>query len=109
MFLKVIGYLELEDGRRPFIDWLDNLKDERARALILVRIDRVQLGNMGVHRRVGDGVVELKIDYGPGYRVYLGQYGVQVVILLIGGSKKTQSADILQARNLWSRWKEENS
>ena len=83
-----------------FAKWLDALKDIRARARILVRIERLVAGNPGDVKPVGGGVSELRIDYGPGYRVYYKKQGRQVVILLAGGDKRTQSKDIKTALRL---------
>jgi len=83
-----------------FAKWLDALKDIRARARILVRIERLTAGNPGDVKPVGGGVSELRIDYGPGYRVYYKKHGRQVVILLAGGDKRTQSKDIKTALRL---------
>lgn len=77
-----------------FAHWLDNLVDIRARARVQVRIERLGAGNPGDVRPVGEGVSEMRIDYGPGYRVYFKKLGNEVVILLAGGGKRTQSADI---------------
>lgn len=88
-------------GKVPFTQWLDGLRDSKARAKIRVRLDRVRLGNLGDHRAVDEGVWELRIDYGPGYRVYFGQVGTQVVVLLGGGVKATQARDIRQAHAFW--------
>lgn len=83
-----------------FSKWLDALKDIHARARILVRIERLILGNPGDAKGVGEGVSELRIDYGPGYRVYFKRQGRQLIILLAGGDKKTQARDIKTARRL---------
>ena len=83
-----------------FAKWLDTLNDIRARARILVRIERLAAGNPGDVKPVGGGVSELRIDYGPGYRVYYKKHGRQVVILLAGGDKRTQSKDIKTALRL---------
>ena len=83
-----------------FAKWLDALKDIRARARILVRIERLVAGNPGDVKPVGGGVSELRIDYGPGYRGYYKKQGRQVVILLAGGDKRTQSKDIKTALRL---------
>jgi putative addiction module killer protein len=83
-----------------FAKWLDALKDIRARARILVRIERLAAGNPGDVKPVGGGVSELRIDYGPGYRVYYKKHGRQVVILLAGGDKRTQTKDIKTALRL---------
>jgi putative addiction module killer protein len=83
-----------------FARWLDGLRDVRARARVQVRIERLAAGNPGDIRPVGGGVSELRIDYGPGYRVYFKYVGREIVILLAGGDKSTQSADIRTALRL---------
>jgi len=83
-----------------FAKWLDGLDDIRARARILVRIERLAAGNPGDVKPVGEGVSELRIDYGPGYRVYYKKHGRSVVILLAGGDKSTQSRNIKTALRL---------
>ncbi len=83
-----------------FAQWLDGLRDVRARARVQVRIERLAAGNAGDVEPVGEGVSELRIDYGPGYRVYFKKHGREVVILLAGGDKRTQSADIKTALRL---------
>ena len=80
-----------------FVRWLDGLRDERARARVLVRVERLLAGNAGDVRPVGEGVSELRIDYGPGYRVYFVRRGQALVILLAGGDKGSQDADIRKA------------
>ena len=77
-----------------FVQWLDELRDIRARARIQARIERLAAGYLGDVKPVGDGVSELRIDYGPGYRVYFTRRGNEVVILLAGGDKSTQDTDI---------------
>ena len=83
-----------------FSDWLRRLRDQNAKARILIRIRRLSLGNFGDVIPVGQGVSELRIDYGPGYRVYLCLRGEEVVLLLVGGTKKTQNSDIARAKQL---------
>jgi putative addiction module killer protein len=83
-----------------FARWLDELRDLRARARVQVRIERLAAGNAGNVKAVGEGVSELRIDYGPGYRVYFTKRGRSVVILLAGGVKRTQAADIRIAQPL---------
>lgn len=80
-----------------FAKWLDGLRDARAKARVLLRLRRLSLGNFGDWKPVGDSVSELRIDYGPGYRIYLTRQGNSVVILLAGGIKKSQSRDIKRA------------
>ncbi len=83
-----------------FVRWLTDLRDRRARARIQARIDRLALGNPGDVKPVGSGLSEMRIDYGPGYRVYFVERGTAVVILLAGGDKRTQERDIAVAREL---------
>lgn len=83
-----------------FVNWLRKLRDDKARFRILARIRRLSLGNFGDVKPVGEGVSELRIDYGPGYRVYFCQRGTEIVILLVGGSKKTQDEDIVKAKKM---------
>ena len=81
-------------------EWLDRLRDQAGRARILVRVDRLIHGNPGDHRNLQGGVSELKIDFGPGYRVYYTQRDVQLLLLLIGGDKSSQAKDIAKAQQL---------
>jgi putative addiction module killer protein len=83
-----------------FAKWLDGLRDVRARARVQVRIERLAAGNAGDVAPIGEGVSELRIDYGPGYRLYFKRQGRELVILLAGGDKRTQSADIKTALRL---------
>ena len=103
--IKEIQEYLTEDGKTPFSNWLKKLKDITARARIRIRLDRLRLGNMGNCRGVGGGVLELKIDYGPGYRIYFGLDGDTIIILLIGGTKQRQSSDVKQAKEYWLDYK----
>ena len=96
-------------GRNPFREWLHSLKDIRARAVIRVRLNRIRLGNFGDTRAVGDGVHELRIDFGPGYRVYFGRTGRRTVLLLCGGDRSSQTRDIDQAKKFWTDYKRRSS
>lgn len=89
------------DGTEPFTEWLRGLRDERTRNRIRQRIARVRLGNFGDARSVGEGVQELRVHTGPGYRVYFGREGEAVVILLCGGDKSSQDRDIERAQEYW--------
>lgn len=83
-----------------FKDWLNSLRDGVAQARIAKRVDRLSLGNPGQSRSVGEGIVELKIDYGPGYRVYYITKGSVLIVLLCGGDKSTQDKDIRRAKKI---------
>lgn len=85
----------------PFDKWFDGLRDRKARFKITARLERLELGNMGDCRSVGEGVYELRIPYGPGYRIYFGQVGTTIVLLLCGGDKSSQVKDIRQAKDYW--------
>jgi putative addiction module killer protein len=98
--LRVREYLT--DRRvSPFRDWLDRL-DVTARARIQARVLRFETGNLGDHRAVGEGVWEARCDFGPGYRIYFGKAGSAIVLLLLGGDKSTQRADIRRAQGYWA-------
>lgn len=94
-----------ENGRNLFKEWLSSLPNAKTRARIRERLDRVGLGNFGDSKFVGNGVFELRITFGPGYRVYFGQRGNTLIILLCGGDKDTQKADIERARLYWSDYR----
>ena len=97
-----IEILLYRKGRsKPFSDWLASLRDVRAVGIVRARLNRIRLGNFGDCKPVGGGVEELRIDFGPGYRVYFGREGSVVVVLLCGGDKRTQARDILTARKYW--------
>ena len=97
------------DGRSPFNKWLRGLRDLKGRARVRTRLDRVKLGNLGDHASVGDGVFELRLFYGPGYRVYYGLPGATVMLLLCGGTKGTQQRDIRIAKSYWTDYWRRNS
>lgn len=93
---------ETQDGHCPFEEWLDGLKDIAGRTIIRKRLNQVRLGNMGDVESLSDGIFELRIDYGPGYRIYFGEENFTIVVLLIGGDKRSQSRDIRKAKLYWS-------
>jgi putative addiction module killer protein len=100
---------QLEDGSIPLTEWLRSLRDARARAQIEVRLRRVSVGNFGDCKPVGEGVSELRVDVGAGYRVYYGKHGQELVILLCGGDKGSQQTDIACAKAYWADWKRRKS
>ena len=93
------------DNKVPFDQWFDSLRDINAQAKIISRLNRIADGNLGDYRSVGEGVCELKINYGPGYRIYFGQIGMTIVILICGGDKSTQDRDIRQAKEYWTDYR----
>jgi putative addiction module killer protein len=96
-------------GKEPFTDWLAGLRDRQAQARILVRLERLELGNFGDCKFLREGVHEVRIDWGPGYRVYFGRDGQTVVVLLCGGDKRKQEADIRKAVELWQEYTDRKS
>jgi len=101
VFPYTIEYYLTETGEKPFKEWLDALKDIGARQKVRIRLDRVRLGSLGKNRSVGEGVFELKIHYGPGYRVYYAREERTIIRLLLGGDKSSQKGDIVLAREYW--------
>ena len=97
------------DGRDPFQEWLAKLADRNARARVAVRVQRMATGNFGDHKPLNNGGWELRIDHGPGYRVYYAQAGRRVLLLLIGGDKRRQQADIETAVRYWQDWQRRNA
>ena len=95
-----------KDGRVPFADWLKGLRDKRTQARIRLRLQRLAAGNLGDIKSVGEGVSELRMHFGPGYRVYLAQQGTSWILLLCGGDKSSQQKDIETARRYLQDWKE---
>lgn len=93
------------EGRVPYDEWFNSLRDINAQAKIISRLNRMADGNLGDYRSVGEGVCELKINYGPGYRIYFGQIGSTIVLLLCGGDKSTQDKDIRQAKEYWINYR----
>jgi len=93
------------DGREPFQEWFNHLTDKRVRAAVLARIDRLRSGNFGDHRRLTGDLYELRIHTGAGYRVYFGDFDGGIVILLCGGTKKTQRRDIQNAKAYWQEFR----
>ena len=93
------------DGKEPMTEWLASIRDKPAQAKIRMRIKRLETGNFGDSESVGEGVMELREHLGAGYRVYFGRHSKTVVILLAGGTKKSQPADINTAKTYWADWK----
>ena len=100
-----INIFKTTSGKLPFKKWLDALSDMRARVAIELRIDRLIIGDLGKSKFLGDGLHELKIDIGPGYRVYFGIIGQRLILLLCAGDKKTQQRDIIKAKEYLKDYK----
>lgn len=99
--MEILHYVT-ESGRDLYQDWLDGLKDTRARVAVQRRVDRLAAGNYGDHEFCREGVWELRVDVGAGYRVYYAQAGRKIVLLLCGGDKRSQQADITRAVKCWN-------
>lgn len=104
---ELVDYLTPE-GRSPYQTWLERLADRQARARIVARVLRMQGGNFGDCKPLNSGVWELRIDHGPGYRVYYARAGKRLILLLVGGDKRTQQADIDTALGYWQDWQARN-
>ncbi|OGR85079.1 MAG: addiction module killer protein [Elusimicrobia bacterium RIFCSPLOWO2_01_FULL_54_10] len=102
---KSLKVYHTPDGRVPFQEWFEGLKDEKGKGIINARLARVRVGNLGDCKPVGEGVLELRISFGPGYRVYLGQDGQTIIIILCGGDKKSQKKDIQKAQMDWADYR----
>jgi putative addiction module killer protein len=106
---KTLEIYRDQDGKEPFTAWLESLKDQRTRYRVVTRLDRVELGNLGDHKMLGTGMFELRMHFGPGYRVYCGEVDDRIVLLLVGGDQRSQSRDIAKARQFWDDYKEGQS
>ena len=93
------------NGDEPLSDWLNGVRDKMAQARVRIRLRQVEAGNFGDCESVGEGVSELRVHVGAGYRVYFGRHGQTVVVLLCGGDKRTQTSDIKRAKLFWADWK----
>ena len=105
---KEINQLETAKGKCPIRDWLDDL-DGAIAVRIQARLKRVAFGNLGDVKSVGQGVSELRLAFGSGYRLYFAQYGDEIILLLCGGDKSTQKEDIEDAKNYWLDFKRRNN
>lgn len=102
---KELRFYRTKEGKEPFVDWIEALKDRVGRAQINNRLNRVTLGHYGDCEPVGEGVYELRIHYGPGYRIYFTDQENTIVLLLSGGSKRTQEKDIKKAKQYWAEFR----
>ena len=105
---REVLYYKKEEGVVPFLKWLYSIEDRVTKAKIRIRIDRVAAGDLGDYRSVGDGVNELRLNYGPGHRIYFGFDGQKIIVILCGGDKGSQNKDIRLAKEYWKNYKEED-
>ena len=99
---KQIRFYQTKSGKIPYKEWFDGLKDPKVRHRIRARLDRVQLGNLGDHKGLSDGVSELRFAFGSGYRIYFAEQDDYFIILLCGGDKSSQEKDIDTAKQYWN-------
>ncbi len=102
-----IKVYEKSNKRCPFNEWLNGLTDQKAKIAVDLRLERVKLGNLGLCRSLGGMIFELKIDVGPGYRVYFGKVGLKIILLLCAGNKQSQVKDIAKAKKYFQDFKEQ--
>lgn len=105
---RIEHYLTPDKQIDLYLNWLSHLRDRQAMVSVIRRVNRIEQGNFGDHKFCRDGVWELRIDAGPGYRVYYAQAGQRIVLLLCGGDKRTQNADIDRAVGYWQDWQRRN-
>ncbi|MBK8870751.1 MAG: type II toxin-antitoxin system RelE/ParE family toxin [Elusimicrobia bacterium] len=105
--LEIFQY-ETSSGKSPYREWFLSLKDGMVRSRIWARVDRLALGNPGDYKSLGQGVYELRLDFGPGFRIYYAPVKTILVLLLTGGDKSTQVSDIRQAKEYWKDFKRRN-
>ena len=105
--LFTLKALVLENGTSPIEDWIKGIRDTQTRQRIQARLDRIERGNLGEYRNIGEGVSEFKIDFGAGYRIYFARAGMTLIVLLVGGDKSTQVNDIKTAKQLWKDYRDD--
>ena len=98
-------FYQILDGKIPFNEWFNSLKSEESKQIVDARMTRLQDGNLGDHKSLRGGIYELRIHFSQGFRIYFGKRGEQLVVLLVGGEKKTQEKDILRAEKYWQDFK----
>ena len=106
---RLVEYFYTASGKAPAKEWLNSIKDKLTQAILFKRIRQASLGNFGDSKSVGQGVLEMRIDFGPGYRIYYGIHKDDLILLLMGGSKRTQQNDIEKAQAFWTLWKDKNN
>lgn len=94
------------NGRQPFTEWLESIRDRGTRRRIRARLTQLEYGNFGDSKSIGGGVFELRLRFGAGYRIYFGQIGNTIILLLCGGDKSSQTRDIERAKTYWLAYKE---
>ena len=101
---EVLRY-QATNGYEPFTEWIEGIQDKQAQIRLRIRLQRLESGLFGDWVSIGEGIVEMREHHGAGFRIYLGRHRRTIVILLCGGTKRTQARDIKKAREYWSEWK----
>ncbi len=104
--LRELEFYRTQHGRVPFIDWFESIRDRKTLTRIRGRLTRLELGNLGDFQPVGEGVYELRIHFGPGYRIYFAEVSNTIILLLCGGDKSSQQRDIERAKTYWQDYKD---
>ena len=104
--LREVQYYRTPNGRQPFIQWFESIREKNTQNRIDKRLERLEDGNFGDCQSVGEGVFELRLHFGPGYRIYFGQIGDRLVLLLCGEDKASQARDIKLAKTYWREYEE---
>ena len=105
---RELEFYRTPNGQEPFTQWFESIPDLKTRTRIQARIDHIESGNLGDHSSLGGGISELRLQFGSGYRVYFGQIGNTIVLLLCGGDESSQERDISRAKAYWQECKEES-
>ena len=105
MIKKLSVIYRTPGGEEPYSEYVDSLRDREGAARIRVRVTRAEMGNLGDHRNIGHGIIELRVHYGPGYRIYAGLHGLELIVLLCAGAKSSQREDIRRALEYWVDYK----
>lgn len=103
---RELQFHRTQNGREPFTEWLESIRDQKTRTRIRGRLDRLETGNFGDCQSVGSGVFELRLNFGAGYRIYFGEVDNTIVLLLCGGDKSSQTRDVERAKTYWTEYKE---
>ena len=105
-YLRELQFYQTPNGKEPFTEWFESIRDQKIQDRIQARLDLMTLGNFGDHKSVGAGVYELRLQFGSGYRIYYGEIDNMIVLLLCGGDKSSQRKDIRRAKTYWQEYKE---
>ena len=103
---RELQFHRTQNGREPFTEWFESIRDQKTRTRIRGRLDRLESGNFGDCQSVGNGVFELRLYFGQGYRIYFGEVDRTIVLLLCGGDKSSQTRDLARAKTYWRGYKE---